>query len=348
LPPTRHLTLLLALSTLAPIAWARDNKAPAPGSPCADIPHADHPKAFITNGTVDAMIFLPDAVNGYNRASRFDWAGVVPCLAFKGHTYFGEWFTRYDPEIHDAITGPVEDFRTGENETAIGYDAAKPGEPFVKIGVGGLRKLTDKPYSFAVHYPIVDGGQRTTKISKRSIVFTQRLKGPNGVAYLYTKTLTLDPHGAILNLEHTIKNIGTATIDTEVFDHNFFVIDKHATDPDMVVHFKFPPVPIPPFSPKAAIQGNDLVYLSGLETKPREAVVGYMTGYSDKVSDFDITVENQKTKVGVELTSDQPMSKFHFWSPSTTICPEAYVHLVIPPGKSGHYTLHYRFFANGV
>jgi hypothetical protein len=63
---------------------------------------------------VDAVVFLPDAENGYYKASRFDWSGQVPCLTYKGHSYFGEWFAKYDPMIHDAITGPVEDWRTGK------------------------------------------------------------------------------------------------------------------------------------------------------------------------------------------------------------------------------------------
>jgi hypothetical protein len=161
--------------------------------------------------------------------------------------------------------------RTGAqgNETAIGYDEAKPGDPFVKIGVGVLRKLTNDPYKFVTPYPLIDSGKQTVTIKQRSIVFTQELHGPNGVAYLYTKkTLELDTHKPVMYLRHTLKNIGTATIDTEVFDHNFFVIDGHPTDPDMVVHFPFDPKPADPLNPKADIVGKDLVYREALTTQP--------------------------------------------------------------------------------
>jgi hypothetical protein len=316
-------------------------------SPCSKIPHPDHPKTFLTNGLVDAVVFLPDAENGYYKASRFDWAGQVPCLTYKGHTYFGEWFTKYDPMIHDAITGPVEDWRTGADESAIGYDEARPGDPFVKIGVGVLRKLMNDPYRFSTHYPLIDGGRRRIKIEKRRIIFTQELHGPNGVAYLYTKILELDAHKPVMYLRHTLRNIGTATLDTEVFDHNFYVIDGHPTDPEMVIHFPFKPKPVNPLNPKAAIVGSDIVYHEALTTQPRESVVLYMTGYSNKISDFDITVENKVTKTGVEMSADVPISKLHFWSPATTICPEAYVHLIVAPGERRGYVLTYRFFAGG-
>ena len=44
--------------------------------------------------------------------------------------------------------GPVEDF------TPLDYAETKPGESFVKIGVGVLSKPDDKPYTFSRLYTI--------------------------------------------------------------------------------------------------------------------------------------------------------------------------------------------------
>ena len=55
--------------------------------------------------------------------------------------------------LHDAITGPVEEFRSANGDSALNYDEAKPGDPFVKIGVGVLRKIDDSPFKFATQYP---------------------------------------------------------------------------------------------------------------------------------------------------------------------------------------------------
>ena len=38
---------------------------------------ADVPQAQISNGTVRATVYLPDAEKGYYRGTRFDWAGVI-------------------------------------------------------------------------------------------------------------------------------------------------------------------------------------------------------------------------------------------------------------------------------
>ena len=108
-------------------------------SDCAEVPHGDHPKALLTNGKLDALVFLPDAKNGYYRSTRFDWSGVISSLRYQGHEYFGQWFDHYDPNIHDAITGPVEEFLT--REAGLGYQDAKPGGSFIRIGVGVVRKF---------------------------------------------------------------------------------------------------------------------------------------------------------------------------------------------------------------
>src|SRR6266446_3768929 len=73
---------------------------------------ADFPQAQISNSRIRAKVYLPDAQSGYYRATRFDWSGVIASLEWNGHSYFGQWFERYDPKLHDAITGPVEEFLT--------------------------------------------------------------------------------------------------------------------------------------------------------------------------------------------------------------------------------------------
>ena len=55
--------------------------------------------------------------------------------------------------------------------------------------------------------------------------------------------------------------------------------------------------------------------------------------------------EDTRTGVGVEQTGDNPISPVQLGSPRTAICPEAYHHLVIAPGQTAHWNIHYRFYA---
>lgn len=312
---------------------------------CSNAEQSNFPKASLTNGILDAVLYLPDPAKGYYRGYRFDWSGVVPCLAYKGHTYFGVWFPHYDPLLHDAITGPVEEFRTADDnadDNAWGYQHAKPGEPFVKLGVGVLRRTNDAPYKFANAYPLIDGGKWTTRTTRDSATFTHHLKGPSGFAYVYTKVLKLEKNRPVLVLEHELKNTGTAPIETDVYDHDFYMIDNAVTGPDMVVRFPFAPTADPEFK-NARIDGKQIIYER--ELPAGESAAGALTGYSAQASDYDFFIENRKTGAGVEQSGDLPISRLYFWSIRTTVCPEAYVHIKVAPGQTAHWTIRYRFYA---
>lgn len=340
------LRLLLLIVSLSGVAMPARNYGAEPkrAKNCSTGEQSSYPRAIISNGIVNGVVYLPDAKNGYYRGSRFDWSGVVGCLTYKGHTYFGVWFPHYDPFLHDAITGPVDEFRSGF-ESALGYEQARPGEPFVKPGVGVLRKIDDAPFKFTVPYPLLDGGQWTVMAGRRRVSFIQDLKGPSGIAYEYTKILKLDKDQPVLILEHELKNTGTNAIDTNVYNHDFFVLDDGATGPGMVVRFPFTPKAELGFTNGARIEGNEIVYAQELQTG--ETVQSILTGYSNQASDYDFFVENRNTGAGVEQSGDLPISRLNFWSIRTTICPEAYVHLKIAPGESARWTIRYRFYQLG-
>jgi hypothetical protein len=332
--------VLFALLIIPFHANASTDKTDMPASaPCSGIPHLDHPHVELNSGELHLVVFLPDVKQGYYRAQRFDWSGVIGCASYKGHTYWGEWFRHYNPEVNDSITGPVEEFRPAEG--AQGYDAAQPGGTFVKIGVGALRKTSDAPYRFGDSYPIVDTGHWSVHVGNRSITFQQRLTSPDGISYLYTKRLFVSRDGSVLTLRHTLKNLGRDPLVTDVYDHDFFMLDGQPTGPGFVLHLAFSPVPQTPLGQEATVKGQDIVYLK--ELQPGESAESYITGYGTTASDYAIRLENKNTHTGIEQTGTMPISRFYLWSIHTTVCPEAYIHLDIPPGKTGKWDIHYHF-----
>ena len=134
---------------------------------------ADPPHAEISNGKIRASVYLPDPVNGFYKGTRFDWSGVVRTLAANGHSYYGPWFTKRSQTVHDFVyegqdivagpcsstMGPADEFRP------VGYDAAKLGETFVKIGVGALKRLDEKAYDAwrLFRSPITGSGPSTAR-----------------------------------------------------------------------------------------------------------------------------------------------------------------------------------------
>src|ERR1043166_5238617 len=164
---------------------------------------AGYPEAEISNGLIRAKLLLPDPERGSYRGTRFDWSGIISSLQYQGHEYFGRWYERHDPKIHDAITGPVEEFRT--NDSGLGYDEAKTGGTFVRIGVGTVRKPEEEAYRPFETYEIVDPGKWKVKKHKDSIEFTHELNGGNGYAYVYRKTVRLVQGKPEMVLWHALK-----------------------------------------------------------------------------------------------------------------------------------------------
>ena len=313
------------------------------GPNCENIPFSDHPKAELNNGQVKAVVFLPDTVNGYYRSSRFDWAGVIGCVSYKQHTYFGVWFRKYDPLINDSIVGPVEEFREPAGE--IGYDDDANNGRFIKIGVGVLKKVDASAYKFGTFYPILDTGTRTNKVSSRSVTSTQVIHTDFGYAYKYEKTVTLDKHGNVMTLKHKLKNLGTKPLETDVYDHDFYMLDNQPTDAGMVVKLGFAPTPDKPFPKTATINGKEIDFNAAPSGRTSPAPQGYLTGYTGAPGEYSISIENTKTHVGVQQTSSTPLSKFYFWSTPKTICPEAYIHIKVAPGQTQEWEIHYQFKA---
>jgi len=325
--------LVLVAAVLALLAGGRAS-AQKVSSPDKDAP--DAPAVRITNGLVTAILYMPDAEHGYYRATRFDWSGVVADLQAGGHSYFGRWNPKYDPKLHDAISGPVQEYVTGQ-----GFDAAKPGETFVKIGVGVLRKPAEQARGFAT-LEIVDGGKWSTNVGKDSVEFVHEVNDPkSGYGYRLTKTVALPPGKMQMTLTQRIESTGANAIDTEMYNHNFFVLDGQPSGPDVEVRVPFK---LEAFNVRGdAIQvGSDrLNYLKPIETANRMQ----LKGFSASSTDFDIRVENRKTGAGVRVTSDRPLSDMVFWTSPRTTCPEAYIHVHAERGRPMDWKTTYDFYA---
>ena len=307
----------------------------------ANAADATFPQAEISNGLIKAKILLPDPERGYYRGTRFDWDGVIESLTYKGHNFFGKWFEKYDPTLHDAIMGPVEEFRSGE--TAIGYDEAQPGGYFMKIGIGILRKLDDEKYSPYRTYPIISTGKRTVTPEADRVHFQHDLNNGEGYSYVYRKTVRFAHGKPELIIDHSLRNVGRRVIDTSVYNHDFYMIDNQPAGPDYRVVFAFTPQVKGDLKDLAEIRAKELRYRR--ELKPGgESVFTALTGFDSTAKDNDVIVENAKAQAGVREIGNRPLSDFNFWSIRSTVCPEGYIHMRIEPGKTFTWRITYRFY----
>jgi hypothetical protein len=305
------------------------------------LPATEFPQAEISNGVVTAKLYLPDAERGYYRGTRFDWSGVIHSLRAHGHEYFGVWFERYDPKLHDAITGPVEEFRSEDG--GLGYAEAPAGGTFVRIGVGSVRKPEERQYQIFRTYEIVDPGKWTVKSGRDWIEFTHTLAASNGYAYRYTKRISLPKGKSEMTIDHSLRNTGAKAIRTEQYNHNFFMFDGQPTGPAASVKFPFElKLKAPIRGEGGLIQGSEIRYTRELQRK--ESVFAELEGFGPSASDYDIRMEHTAAGSGVRITSDQPIGRLVYWSIRTTFCPEPYITLSVDPGKETRWQYRYQFY----
>jgi hypothetical protein len=314
---------------------------------------ADPPKAEIKNQHIRAKIYLPDAKDGFYRGTRFDWSGVIYSLEYQGHDFYGPWFTQYDPSVRDfiykdadiiagsasAITGPVDEF-----QKPLGYDTAKAGETFVKIGVGVLRKAEAGNYAAYTKYEIVDPGKWTVRRGADFVEFTQDLNDrATGYGYIYRKTVRLTGGKPEMTIEHSLKNTGRQPIRTNVYDHNFLVLDKSAPGPGFVISLPFEiKTSRPPAAEMAAIRGKQIAYTKTLTNQER--VFFPIEGFSGDPKDYDIRIENRKLGAGMRITGDRPLASATLWSIRSVLSLEPFIDVTAEPGKDFSWKYTYAYY----
>lgn len=283
-------------------------------------------QAMISNQYLVMKLYLPDPVNGYYRATRFDWSGIIYSMEFQGHQYFGEWKSSHNPLVHDDITGPVESFAG----PGPGYEEAEPGGEFVRIGIGILEKINESGYEWNKTYKILDHGVWKVDRGKDWIEFRHELKSKGGWAYIYSKKIVLTKEKPDFSIIHTLKNTGHRIIDTDQYNHNFFVLDHENTGPDFQLKFPFQITTENDLKGLVEIDRNKLSFKKKLS---EGSIWLALKGYGTEADDHQIELVNNKTGAGVRIKVDQPLYKLVFWASTSTLCPENFIKLKLNPGE---------------
>lgn len=303
---------------------------------------AEPPQAQIQNKQLRLKIYLPDAKDGFYRGTRFDWSGVIGDLEFAGHHLYQPWFASTDASVRDfiykdadiiaapnsAMTGPVEEF-----QAPIGYDTAKPGENFLKVGVGILRKADDTPYQFGKHFDLVDGGKWTVTKTKTSVTFQQVLgDGKSDYGYVYTKTIRLVGETNALVIEHRLRNTGKLPIRSKVYDHNFLTMDGLGVGSaySIQVPYKIESKRLPD-AKFARIDGSTAEYVADLQGQDR--VQFGLEGFSAEAKDYDFRIVNKAAKLQVRMVGDRPLVGASLWSIRDVMAVEPFIDVAADPGK---------------
>ena len=314
----------------------------------------------IGNASLRMRVELPATAGSY-RGTRFDWSGMVRSLRVRGYEFYGPWFDRIDPAIHNNVQrtrpdglgevvtgiassgqGPAEEFLT--DDKALGFDAAAPGGLFLKIGVGVLRRPDAEPYDRYRAYEIVDGGRWATRVGKDTVTFRQVLADKaSGYGYVYTKSVQIVRDRPVLVIRHALRNTGAKPLVTSVYDHNFFATGR-PTD----AGFRF----IAPWPVTAdAISRPDLVRVGGHTFEilgryaPTDMTAIWLSGFGATPRDYAFRVEDARSGLGYSVQGDRPLDRLMTWTIWSNLSVESFIRLNAVPGKEERWSYTYRYVA---
>jgi hypothetical protein len=72
---------------------------------------------------------------GFYRTTRFDWSGAIASLEYKGHNYYGQWFSKITDIYDFGYDRPGKDCDFG----GLYRDGRGPAEEFGAIGYNDAR-----------------------------------------------------------------------------------------------------------------------------------------------------------------------------------------------------------------
>ena len=289
----------------------------------------------ISNGTLTIKLHTPDSVEGYYRGTRFDWAGVFESIDYRGCNYCEPWFENYSPTMHDAVCGPAEEFGP------IGLQNISEGEPFLKIGVGILKKMEGEYDRFKLH-EILDKGIHTHEIKDESVIFTHEIDSPVGYGYQYRKEIAITGTSSFC-IRHSLTNTGEKTLDSNVYNHNFFTLGLLATGVSRKLDF--------PFHPEGewrakytevGFTDSGIRFIRDLQ-KGESVFTGNLheAGKGLDGSPNSFTLSESQNGRSVRAICNRPMTKAVFWSNYRIACYEPYINFCIASGETFTFDIEY-------
>lgn len=291
----------------------------------------DYPTLAISNGLINAVLAEPDTVKGYYRANRFEQAGMLLSLDFQGHTYFPAAPREHNPIDPHTPVGPSE-----ECFDAIAWDDAKPGQPFIKFGVGLYEK------SFAAQQAWYNPSwpirmfEWKTRTGPNWAQFTQDARGPRGWRYRYVKRVVLVPGRPEMRIEHTLVNTGKNEIDIEQYNHNWISIDGALPGDGYSARVPYTP---------AAVKPSEIIHLTGNTISVDASDVAHIdvTGSGSSSSDNRVLISTKKNSATIDIAGDRPLSRAAVFSCPQAFSYEPFVTLHVKPGQTTQWSSTYTF-----
>jgi len=152
--------------------------------------------------------------------SRFDWTGFITQVTLDGvHT-----FCAYEDPIPGHGSGGIGICNDFGLNLPIAYAEAAQGEEYLKVGIGNVTKLeAPQPIIHMLQHKITKHADISFEAEDNKVTFTSVNPPCNGYRCRHKKVIRVEDNRLIIDYE--FENIGSKSIETEEYTHNFLAID---------------------------------------------------------------------------------------------------------------------------
>lgn len=288
---------------------------------------------ILKNNSLEVHFDLP--LEGYN-FSRFDWTGKITEISFKNvPVTTTERTDKVNPNHFGR--GLYNEFGI---ETALGFEEARPGEWFHKIGVGALQK-TDAPYLFSAPYKIRPTQFEVTREANKLIVVCHS-ESLNGYAYELKKEISLQEIS--LTIQYQLNNTGQKPITTDEYVHNFMGINQDLIGKEYELRFPFE-LDQDAFDMLVNPEGKmgfGKREVSFNATPQEQFFVSHLNGTQKVPALWELL--HLKSKIGIRETGSFSTQKVNLWGWKHVVSPELFHQISVQPGDTSKWSRTYECF----
>lgn len=329
---TRLLKRLLPLGLLLLAALGRGETETV-----ADRRHAS--ARVLRSDRLHVEVMDPAAPEPYYRGNRFSPVANVLRVTGDGRDFL------YSPVKHDPDTenaGLAMEFDIIEHADAgpPGFASAGEGEPFLKVGVGVLRK-TGGRYGFYKRYETLRSAPVEATWGDDFATFHQRCGLPDG-SLAYRLDAEVRVRGRLVEISCRLENTGRKPFSTEQYAHNFFSLAGAPPGPGYQLELprEFSIARMKPELLGAI--GRRAVFTGSLS--PDEALNADLRLAPAPASDAEnFRVLHTGNGMGVKVGLSCASSRIAVHAARTYLCAEQFVRLGVDPGETHAWLRRYEF-----
>ncbi len=238
-----------------------------------------------------------------------------------------------------------------------GYNEGKSGDPFLKIGVGILRR-DGGAYNFSANYPVIELARTTAAWQPDRVHFVQTLTGnANGYCYYLEEDVIVKNDRLIMN--YLLRNTGSKPFTTEQYLHDFVCFSGRSVGPNVRLTFPYDFTTNPavtPWQPSGRIRSimaaaaavyvriaNSIEFMDKASGVPKIWIYK-PSGYAGPEL---CAVEHTETQQRVVIETSIPAAYVGIWTTDYQISPEQFLQVTLAPGEEARFSRTYTFRTDG-